>query len=456
MHITMSAVGWLNHGEGLFNIEDIADEFSRMVVRSLSLQKMIGVKFNSIYKEWENVLAFDKQAFQYGIEIINYYSKKVPDSNAPINPIKFGQLIATIRAIFHILHMRDIACDGILSDKKLFIDADGFLGVNHKIDHDSFSNSYVETLVNRRTSAVVDSIAVQFNKVCQTYVGVEFDDFPKLADLVIKSYTNSNEFLIGSISFFKMLIVDLLSISDENAERLLSVFLNEHDKIDFAISTADREYRLLRKCLILIRDDIIACPVSLFSYSSMAFYLDIIDNSLPDSPFKRDLFKITSQIHEQFETDIAQLLRETFEGAVIKNNIKKENEIPLLIGKGYVVLSGQIDVLAFIHGKLFVVECKDNPFKYNAKAVGNELNKFRKVSKGSYQYKLKNKIQDIIDNWESVMNYLGVTDPNTVAKHEPQGLFVIDSFSAAQLESDLPYPVITFADLSRFIQESIN
>lgn len=107
-----------------------------------------------------------------------------------------------------------------------------------------------------------------------------------------------------------------------------------------------------------------------------------------------------------------------------------------MLGELYddVVLSGQIDVLALIQGKLFVIECKDNPFKFNAKAVGNELNKFRKVNKGSYQYKLKNKIQDVVNNWDSVMNYLGVLDPNTAANVTGRAQAVVELVKLGELK----------------------
>ncbi|MEK3707035.1 NERD domain-containing protein [Paenibacillus sp. FSL R7-0198] len=455
IHITMAAVSWLNRGEKAFKIEEITDNFSRTVVQSLDLQKKYNSSFNSIYKEWENVLALDKQAFQYGIEIINYYSERVPESNKKLNDDKFGELIATVRAIFFILNVRDIASEGLLSENQLIIDKEGLLRVNQKIDHDYFSDFYVDAMINRRKVSISNVISKQFDQVCQKYIGVDLDGVQKIGHDLLKTYKNSDEFLIGSISYFKLLFMELLNIPIEASERLLALFMNDQDTLEFAVSTTEREYRPLRKCLIPIKNDIIACPVSLLSYAATALYLDIIENSLPESSFKRELFKITSQVHKEFEKEVANSLKTTFKDALIKYNVRKENEIPFHYKKGYVTLSGQIDVLILVQGKLFVIECKDNPYKYTAKAISNELNKFRKVSKGSYQFKLKNKINDIKENWDSVISYLGVADPHSVEKHEPIGLFVVDSFSASALEEELVYPVVLFSGLRNYIYERL-
>ncbi|MDQ0496802.1 NERD domain-containing protein [Paenibacillus brasilensis] len=455
IHITLAAVSWLNQGENNFKIEEITDNFSRTVIQSLNLQKTTGLSFNSIYKEWENVLALDKQAFQYGVEIINYYSKRVPHSNKELNVDKFGELIATFRAIFFVLNVRDTASEGIMSENKMIIDNEGLLRVNQKIDHDYFSTFYVDAMINRRRASIPDVIFKQFDQVCLKYIGIELDGVRKIGHELLNAYINSDEFLIGSISYFKLLFMELLNISVESSDRLLALFINNQDSLEFAISTTEREYRALRKCLIPIKNDIIACPISLLSYATTALYLDIIENSLPDSSFKRELFKVTSQLHKEFEKEVVNLLKQSFEGVLIKSDVQKENEIPFHYKKGYVTLSGQIDVLILIQGKLFVIECKDNPYKYTAKAISNELNKFRKVSKGSYQFKLRNKINDINENWDSVIRYLGVSDPDSLEKHEPIGLFVVDSFSAAVLEKELLYPVVLFSDLKNYIKERL-
>ncbi|RAT04519.1 hypothetical protein A6E25_08100 [Bacillus cereus] len=454
-YLTMTLINWLNTGEEVFQTKEIADNFSRIIIQSLALKKTYRGPFNSIYKEWENVLAFDKQALQYGIEVINYYSKGIPISLKPVNPDKFGKLISTVRALFYILHIRDTAFDSILAEKKLIIDDEGYIKVKQKIDHNSFSDSYVENLLNRKTSNIPESISSQFDQVCKKYLGLKLNDIPKIGELLTATYVNSDDFLIGSISYFKLLFMELLNIKDDTAERLIEMFLNHTDSFNFAVSTADRDFRPLRKCLIVIKDDIIACPINLLCYASMALYMDIIDNSLPESQFKREAFKITSCLHEQFEEDVANLLGQNFKNAIIKHNIPKEKGIPFSNKNEYVTLSGQIDILMLVDGKIFVIECKNNPFKYSAKAIGNELNKFRRVNKGSYQYKLKNKINDVYHNWDSILNFLGVSDPESIEKHEPFGLFVIDSFSAVLLEKDLVSPVVSFSDLCGYIKKTL-
>lgn len=78
LHLTFITISWLSDKENNIIIEEITDNFARVVINSLKFQRdynFLG-RFEQIYKEWEGVLSFDKLAFQYGIEIVTYLSDK--------------------------------------------------------------------------------------------------------------------------------------------------------------------------------------------------------------------------------------------------------------------------------------------------------------------------------------------------------------------------------------------
>lgn len=450
VHLTMITVAWMNDRENKIDIEQITDHFGRMVVRSLQFQKDINLSghFEPMYKEWESVLSFDKLAFQYGIEILTHYSNKKQSKDGDIDPIKFGELIATIRAVYSVLLSRDMACD----IKELIIDKKGCLITKERIDHDEFSKEYVEVMVGRRLNSLDETTKEKFNAICKKHIGVSLDDILKLINGLKRYYPNSDDFLIGSIEYFQRLIKLILQCSDEEIEKLFTVLLNlNNENFSFATSTSVRTNRPLRRCLIPIEEDIIACPVSVLKFSLMGLYMDIIEASLPDSPLQREVFKIVSTfVHQKFEEDVALHLKNCFPDAIVKGDIK-ENTIPDIQTEKFVKLSGQIDILMLYRNKIFVFDCKDSGLKFTQKAISNELQKFRKLSHDSYQTKLNNKVNDVVENWDSVLKFLGIEDSSNVSKHKPIALFVTDTLSFASFDKDLPNPVVAYSKLTEWI-----
>lgn len=451
IHLTFMTVGWLNDEENKINIEEITDDVGKLIIRSLKFQRDNNYfgQFEQIYKDWEGTLSLDKLALQYGIEVVSYLSKNRESSNKEISQIKFKKLFVTIRAMYELLLTRDEAS----KNKRLQIDKEGNISSKKVDNYKEFSKLYVDSLIGRKKSAFDLKVKGKFNRVCKKYIGISLDDINIIIDNLMKCYCNSDDFLIGTKEYFQELIKNLSGCSDEDAKLFMYNFLsNGNDTFIFATNTSLRDNRPLRKCLITVDDDIIACPISVLKFSLIGFYNDITHATLPESLFQKELFKIVDKnVNEKFEMDVVKHLQKNLHGVYIKGDIK-ENTLPdITYGKRFVHFTGQIDIIMMYEKKLFVIECKNPDLKYTEKAMMSEVNRFRE--KGDFQKKLNTKVKEVYDNWDSVVKFLGVEE--NVEKHTPISFFVINTFSMAVLEKDLPNKVIPFSNLIEWINQQI-
>ncbi|GAA0782166.1 hypothetical protein [Hathewaya limosa] len=451
VHLTFVTVGWLNDKNNNIEVEEITDNFGRMIIKSLKFQRDFNFlgNFEHMYKEWEGVLSFDKYALEYGIEIVTYLSGEKQLNEEKVNPNNFEKLLITIRAMYTLLYISDNACE----NKELIIDEQGNIITKEKNNYKEISKLYVECMTDKKISDLDVATRNKFNRVCKKYIGISLDDIFQIINGLKKHYINSDEFLIGSIDYFQKLIKHLLACSDDEAEKfLLNLVATKNDNFVYATATSLRDNRPLRKCLILIENNKVICPVSLLEFSLIGLYTDIIHATLPESDFQKELYTIVSKyIHEKFELDVMLYLQENFTGAMIKRDIK-ENVIPnIKTGKGFVQFSGQIDVMMLYKDKLFIIECKDIGLKYTEKSLLSELHRFSKISNKSFQEKLNTKSAEVYENWDSVIHFLGVPIGKKVERHMPISLFVVDTFSIAATEKNLPNSVVPLAKLIEWI-----
>ncbi|WP_157872804.1 hypothetical protein [Desulfoscipio gibsoniae] len=456
LHLTFITISWLSDKENNIIIEEITDNFARVVINSLKFQRdynFLG-RFEQIYKEWEGVLSFDKLAFQYGIEIVTYLSDKKQINNSQIDPINFKKLIATIRAMYELL----FTCESAYEHKELIIDKKGNISTKKTNNYSEIAKKYVDCMINRKVSSFDIKTINKLNMVCKKYIGISLEEISKIIGGLQNHYVNSDDFLIGSVDYFQKLIKHLLQCSDKDAEKFLSILMSARtNNFIFATSTSLRENRPLRKCLITIEDDIVACPISILEFSLIGLYLDITYATLPKSPFQKELFTIVDKyVHKKFESDVILHLKNNFIDAFIKGDIEKDNMVPdIEAGRGFLQLPGQIDIIMLYRNKMFVIECKDIGLKYTPKSILNEVYRFRKIGNKSFQNKLSNKVESVYNNWDSIVAFLGVSSENKIQKHMPISLFVTDTFSVAAIEKDLPSPVVPFQKLIEWINQQV-
>lgn len=453
LYLTNTIIVWLNDKSKKVKPEDIKDTLGRIILQSLKFQRDHDYhrNFNSIYKKWETVLTIDKLSLQYGIELINHLSSKTTDKKQPFDPKIYGDIFSLVRAIYTLLHEKDTVLENLSDGQKLIIDSYGEVHSSKSITFDLFAEAYVSGMINRISNDIPDNFKKEFDIVCKIHLGLTHSNLSELATNLPEYYPHTDEFLIGDKLAFQELFKHVLNCSNIESEKVFSLFFNtSQNEFEYATSTKLRVNRPLRKCIFEITQGILAVPIQLLSYSAMAVYMDIIDGRIPEGDFQKALFKINSGLHENFELQVMNFLQKKFPDAICRNDILKDNSIFDKESNSFVSLSGQIDILFFYKNKLLIIECKDVALKFSAKSVGNEVNKFRKINRNSYQNKLRNKVQEAYNNWDAFMNYLDISDIN-IEKKESLGLFVTSNFTAAFLEKDLLFPVIPLSKLEDWI-----
>lgn len=88
------------------------------------------------------------------------------------------------------------------------------------------------------------------------------------------------------------------------------------------VLTIRKENRMLRKCLIPIIGNIIACPVNILRFATMGLYLDILERKIENEPLKRELQKVYEQIDKNFEKRVCQEIINEL-SAKARNNVYK-------------------------------------------------------------------------------------------------------------------------------------
>lgn len=451
VHLTFITVGWLNDKTNNIEVEEITDNFGRVVIRSLKFQRDFNLsgEFEQMYKEWEGVLSFDKYALEYGIEVVTNLAGEKELNEEKVNVNNFEKLLVMIRAMYTLLYISDNAC----KNNELIIDEKGNIITNEKDNYKEISKLYVECMIDKKSSEIDIATKNKFNRICNKYIGISLDDIFQIINDLKKYYINSDEFLIGTIDYFQKLVEHLLACSAESAEKfLLNLMVTKNDDFIYATDTSLRKNRPLRKCLILIENNKAICPIGILEFALIGLYTDIIHATLPESDFQKELYTIVSKnIHEKFEMDVMLHLQENFSGAMIKRDIKENVIQNIKTGKGFVEFSGQIDIIMLYKDKLFIIECKDIGLKFTEKSSLSELERFSKIKSKSFQEKLNTKSVEVYQNWDSVIHFLTGSSIKKVERHMPVSLFVIDTFSIAIAEKNLPNSVVPLVKLIEWI-----
>lgn len=442
-------VSWLNNvDKNKISPDDIKDNFGRLIVESFKFLKDSQLNcFPIVYKDWEGILAFDKLAFQYGIELIVNYLTRGGKFNEPFRERKFGKIIQLIRAIYFVLETRDRATEKIFCIDSIRIDSQGSIRIVETKDsylyYSELAIEYIDAMTSREAEDLDQNYKNQLNIVCKKYLGIKMGDMMELCSQLKNNY-KLDEYLMGDMEYYAHIVHSLLRCTYDEALAFINILTHDLGMaFQYATTTSERKNRPLRKCLIPVYNDIMVCPVGLIIFSILGLYVDIVEGRVMEERIQKRIEEVREKINLEFESLVACLLKKSFDSSIVKQDIRMR-DIRKLNSKGFVLLPGQVDILFLHRGRLYVVECKDFSLRTTTKSLGNELNSLRKTKHKSDQMKLKEKIEVIYNEWESVMHHLGVDDIASIPRCRPIGLFVTNSFSIAALEKEMMYPVIPY------------
>jgi hypothetical protein len=453
--ITLMTMTWLYNKNDLTTEGIITeDRFLKTIIDTFEMIKLNDRMFKQIYPMWQSQIAEDKIALQIGIEIINNYINKENENNNLFSTDKTLQLINTLRAISKVIIVRDMALNKLLVTNSIRINQDGIIDVVDKMNtieqYNKIFLSSIDYFSNSNKENLYEKYLLEFDKLTKAHLGFPLSYLHKLSSELLLQYKDSDCFLIGDKEYYFKLLEYLLKCKRNESISILNLLINEPVSI-FNYISCERGTRPLRRSLFKVHKDKYICQLSLLGYSVTGLYLDILEGKVDNKPLKSNLSKVYKKIATEFELSIYNLLRDNL-SHYVKHNIEQK-QIPNLITNGFVSLNGEIDILMLYKQRLFIIDCKNMSFKFMINSIRNEVNKLKKISsKDTFANKMNTNINIIYENWESVIQFLGV-DPLTISRKQPVGIFVTNGFSITTSIDGLPYPVIDSLKIIDWISE---
>lgn len=458
-HVTGACVLWTSNYTDNEFIDSATDDFTHNMLKSLENQKKndFSGNYKGMYKDWEGQLSFDKYALQYGIELVHNYSKKLISEEQPFNQYIFGEIFSVIRAIYRILFERESAIENIKNGYILSISKKGNLSSYNNIDIDKFAELYVNSMGSKLGSGLSSDAMNMFNKICEKHLNVTLSEIMEAPSRLTELFKQGDDFLIGSREFFELLFAKIFNRSSLEVGKIIEYLLNEGNNFEYAFSTQRRTNKVLNHCLMKLHNGLIICQVQFLSISLFHLGMDILEANMSEGNFKNELSKYSEKfLDNEFENQIAKMLSGYFPEAIVKVNIPKDKTIPIVDTKDFITFYGEIDVLFYYREELFLIECKNKSLKITPKSLNNDLNSFKKLGEKSFQYKINQKLNQVFENWYSVIAYMGVKDYKNVTPKAPTGVFVTSNLTLASFEEGLPIPVMDASQLIKWITEKVS
>ncbi|WP_196599640.1 nuclease-related domain-containing protein [Pectinatus frisingensis] len=401
--------------------------------------KEVGV----IYKIFESHLSIEKLTLQMLVEITHDH---LMDENFEDGILDIRILTNKMRALYHLLMLREHASNEIGCLKKLIVSSDGKIEVEAIDQIDDFYNHYGELFtswVSRKNDKIIEPIFIEkLNPVCKKYTGFTINEIEKLSEHILGKYMPNNILLATKEDFFYE-IKKLSGKTDEETEALMKFLMRsmiiENNYIGIF---SDRPYRPLRKSILIIEDNFIITSAIMLLFSIKGIVIDIFDDRIQEADFSSEIKNILNEINEKFEQDVANNIKKDLTPYVYHNLDKIGSNPP------YLIPPGQIDILVLYNKKLFVIECKNYPLKYTPQAIGNELNKLRK----SVSKKLEKKLTFVNDHKEVIIELLGASNEDCDFNQKPLGVIVTNNFSVGEALDDLVFPVVNVGNIVSWLQ----
>jgi hypothetical protein len=272
------------------------------------------------------------------------------------------------RAFGEIIKVRDDANNEILSFQSITITDEGKIIANRIENFEQkyleFQNTNLHWLLNKvEDKKITHENLTRIDQVCKKHIGFNTEDIINFATSLLNHY-DSVTWIISKKSIFPRTVKEFLSKEEAEIEEFLNNLIrfpivgNQYTNVSKSFNTP------LRKSLILFYKEWFITPSSILFYSLIGLYNDIVDGNISDQSFLNELQSIFQDIDTQFENYIADELISKIGGKKL-NDINKID----LPGKS-IQPPGQIDILYLLDGMLFVIECKNFPFKYHTQSIG--------------------------------------------------------------------------------------
>lgn len=445
---TIASITWL-HDKFRNGLDTKNDNYEFSVVISQTFARLLEENkdsFNYIFKNWEAYLGLDKSSLEMAIEIVADNIGLVENS---YDEVDMEAVLEYARAIGNLLKMRDDANNEIFTVQSITINEEGYINLDRVNGFEEkyleFQNRNLQWLINKEANRETPiDLLKQIDQISVKFLGLNTKEIEDMATGLL-NYFDSNTWLISNQKNLPRKILEYFNHDQNVIEQFLSLLIRKPiPKNDYTIVSSRRDSRPLRKSLIIYYKDWFISPSSILFYSLIGLISDILDGNLEDEDFSRELENVYKLIDNEFVKKIANELTKTFGGKVTLNIDKVD------IGRGkLIVFPGEIDILYFINKTVFVVECKNFPFKFNTQAIGNEI----KRTKTKFSQKLGKKVLFVSENLEL---FASVFEEKVENISGVVGLIVTNNFSFTEVIDGMLFPVVNHTEMVNWFEGYFN
>ncbi|WP_252249472.1 hypothetical protein [Clostridium sp. VAP23] len=428
-----------------YDNDDLAILISKMFVDFRRRNEEIA---KDVFGEIQKIITLDKHAFQYAIKIIekNVLENKKSRTlfeKTNIDDLKIENILKLVRVYSNLYDLSEAYLNGIYNIKNLSTDSNG---INIEYEEDEFEYNYSKLINILSSQSISSKLPISFTEevddVINKYLGVTTGKIDNALKNLFETYREGNDILIGTDNSFIQLFAKIFEIDNFKAKKLVNIFTLNYKNIDYTWINE----RPLKKCLLRFSNEILCVPLSILGYTITNFRATILSNKMINESFDKEIQALNKKLNDKFELDVGNMIKSNFRNSNINVNVEQKDIISK-DNKQNVVLTGEIDVLAFIEGYVFVVECKDFELRIDFEEFRNELRYMRKAQK-----KLSPKIDIINANLQYVLEYLGV-DESQLKSKKVQGIIVTSQFSIADFWKKSKYPIVNAKNLIEFIKK---
>lgn len=397
----------------------------------------------------KQILTKDKQSIQYSIKIINkeiYKNKRSKElfEKLSIEYSEIENILNLIEIYEEINSIAEAYCHGIYNIESLKIDKNG---ICIKYEDDKFDYNYEKEIDILSNNEVFSKNPIEFDEkldeILDKHFGIKLNNIinahKKLVSLYDKEIDN---FFVGTYNSFVNLFKNIMNIDKDKAQKIVKIFIADYNNID---NTWINE-RALQKCLLILFDDILCVPIDILAISILNFSNIMLSGKTSDDPIRREIQALNRKLNDKFEIDVANLIKDNFFNSKVKVNVSKIENFS--DGEKYrIILPGEVDVLAFINGYIYVIECKDFNIKIDFREDKNERRDLKKAEK-----KLYKKIEELNKNINYLIKYLDI-DKSKLKDKEIRGIIVTSGISRFNFSKEGIYPIKNVKSLINFIKE---
>jgi hypothetical protein len=433
IQISLCSLQLLSNNE--IEINDIGDRLCKDIYNSFIYQKkMLPSRKRDLDKAMiflNNLLARDKQVIQKTISYI--VSREYQDftrSSIDIYELDIVKLLNLSRAMMKILELQDIQKNN--KELKISVSKNN---ISSKLDERKIDFQELDNQIRAGISIVnYQSFDNEISSICKKHLGLSIAEIYEFSNQV-QDQLKLNTFIFGTKPNIINTFCTITNLEKNEIERLFD-FLTH--KRSFSTNSGYLNHqRYLRKPIINYGKVYFSVHISILCFALISLVRDIHYGELPESELKKDLQVEINNIQEKFEWHVAELICEELPHAEVFVDIK-QNSIP------GIDLYGQIDILVKYNSKVFVIECKSLPLKYNTKSQTNENKRLGK----EFQIKLDKKVRGLRENKIHLQRFLNSGEIGKII-----GIIILKyPQTSIGYFKEVHYSVLHFTDLMGFIK----